>query len=94
MKTRAFAASLIVATGIAAAQPAWAQAPAPAQLNEHVLPVAAGALIGAAATFFLLPLVVPATAVAATAGVSATTSPVMAAVGAGVGGFLGYELTK
>jgi len=71
----------------ASAQPAPA-----AQVPERVLPVAAGALVGAATAFFLLPLLVPATAVGAAAGVSATAGPVFAAVGAGIGGVIGYAL--
>jgi len=71
---------------------AHAQQAARAQLNDHMLPVAAGALVGAAAGFFLLPWVIPATAVAAAAGASTTASPMLAAVGAGIGGVLGYEL--
>ena len=95
MNTRALAAALIVATLAAASQPALAQQPQPGegQLNSHALPIAAGALVGAAASFFLLPLIVPAMAVTAT-GVTVTASPVVAVVGAGVGGYLGYEITR
>lgn len=71
--------------------PASAQATAPGQLGERALPVAAGALVGAFATFFVLPLVVPAAAAAGAAGVSVTSSPLLAVVGAGVGGLIGYE---
>ena len=70
---------------------ASAQATAPGQLGERVLPVAAGALVGAFATFFILPLVVPAAAAAGAAGASVTSSPLIAVVGAGVGGLIGYE---
>lgn len=91
MWKRAVAASLIVATSLMGAPSARAQAPG--QLNDHVLPVAAGALVGAAATFFLLPLIIPATAAAAaTAGASTTASPLLAVIGAGVGGIIGYEM--
>jgi hypothetical protein len=91
MMQRAVATGLIVATLVMVAPDARAQAPA--QLNDHVLPVAAGALVGAAATFFLLPLIVPATAAAAaTAGASTTASPLLAVIGAGVGGVIGYEM--
>ena len=91
MTTRAASASLIAAILLMAAPRAHAQAPA--QMNDHVLPVAAGALVGAAATFFLLPLIVPATAAAAaTAGASTTASPLLALIGAGVGGAIGYEM--
>jgi hypothetical protein len=96
MKTRAGAVSLIVATLLVGAPPfaprAEAQQAAPSQLNDHMLPMAVGALAGAFATFFVLPLIIPATAVAATAGASTTASPVLAVVGAGVGSFLGYEM--
>jgi hypothetical protein len=97
MEPRALAATMI-ATALLVGAPnlassAFAQQAGPAQLNDHLLPVAAGALVGAAVSFFLLPLVIPATAVAATgAGVSATASPIFAAVGAGVGGVIGYKL--
>ncbi len=87
-------AGLMFATSVAMAPPVFAQATAPAELNEHVLPVAAGALVGAAASFFLLPLLVPTMAVAATTGVSVTSGPVVAVVGAGIGGILGYELVR
>lgn len=97
MKIRAVAATMIAtATMLGApdfASTAHAQPAGRAQLNDHMLPIAAGALVGAAAGFFLLPLVVPATAVAATAGASTTASPILAAVGAGIGGVIGYEFS-
>ena len=93
MKTRAFAAGLIITTLFTAAQPAVAQQPNPGQLDDHALPVAAGALVGAAASFFLLPLVIPAMAATAT-GLTVTSSPAVALVGAGVGGYLGYEFSR
>jgi hypothetical protein len=97
MKTRAVAASMIRAALLVGvpnlASSAFAQPTGAAQLNDHLLPVAAGALVGAAAGFFLLPLVIPATAVAAGgAGVSVTASPIFAAVGAGIGGVIGYKM--
>ena len=91
------AVGLIVATllvGTSAFMPASAQTPPPTQLNDHVLPVAAGALVGAAASFFLLPWIIPATAVAAAAGASTTASPILAVIGAGVGGVVGYEFGR
>jgi hypothetical protein len=91
MTFRATAASVIVATVLAKAPTAYAQAPA--QLNDHVLPIAASALVGAAASFFLLPLIVPATTAAATAGASATAGPMIAMIGAGIGGLIGYEVS-
>jgi hypothetical protein len=98
MKPRATTASLLVAT-VLFATPAFipraaAQTPAPAQVNSHILPIAAGALIGAAAGFFLLPWVIPATAVAATAGASTTASPTLGLIGAGIGSFIGFEAAR
>jgi len=56
MTFRGVAASLIVAIGLtgtpAFTSGAAAQQAGAAQLNDHILPVAAGALIGAAAGFF------------------------------------------
>jgi hypothetical protein len=95
MNTRAVATSLIIATllvGAPALAPNAAAQTPPAQLNDHVLPVAAGALVGAAVSFFVLPWIIPATAVAATAGASTTASPLLALVGAGVGSVIGYEM--
>jgi hypothetical protein len=92
MQLRTIVVGMVVAGTLAQAPAAWAQTAPRAQLSAHILPIAAGALVGAAASFFVLPLIVPATAVAATAGASATASPVLAVVGAGIGGFLGYEL--
>src|SRR5579864_7301385 len=98
MTTRAAATSLIVAmllVGAPAFAPvAEAQAPAPSQLNDRILPIAAGALVGAAAGFFLLPWIVPATAVAATAGASTTASPTLGLIGAGIGSFIGFEAAR
>jgi len=95
MKTRAAATSLIIATlllGAPPLTPTAAAQTAPAQLNDHVLPVAAGALIGAAVSFFVLPWIIPATAVTAIPGASTTASPLIAVVGAGVGSIIGYEM--
>jgi hypothetical protein len=94
MNIRTVTLGLVTALLLMGPQGARAQAPAQAQSISHVLPVAAGALVGAAATFFVLPLIVPATAAAAAAGASSTASPVVALIGASVGGFLGYELVN
>jgi hypothetical protein len=77
---------LLGAPGLAVTQPV-----PPAQLNDHLLPIAAGALVGAAAGFFVLPWVVPATAAVATTG-AVTSSPIFAIVGASIGGILGYKI--
>jgi hypothetical protein len=85
------AAALVATTPVLAPSAVAQERPHGAQLQARILPVAAGALVGAAAGFFLLPLLVPATAAAATAGVSATATPVFAVIGAGLGGVVGYE---
>ena len=98
MKARTTVASLAIAmllVGAPAFAPvAAAQAPAPAQVSNRILPIAAGALVGAAAGFFLLPWIVPATAVAATAGASTTASPTLGLIGAGIGSFIGFEAAR
>jgi hypothetical protein len=97
MTTRAIMVSLIVAISLMGA-PKFAEAqtpaPAPAQVSGRILPIAAGALVGAAAGFFLLPWIVPATAVAATAGASTTASPTLGLIGAGIGSFIGFETAR
>jgi hypothetical protein len=96
MKMRALAAGLIVAASFVAAQPAAAQqAPEPGQgqMNERVLPIAVGALFGAAASFFILPLVIPTMAVTAAGATAVTSGPAIALVGAGVGGLVGYAVS-
>jgi hypothetical protein len=97
MKLRATAASLLAATMLfatpAVISGAAAQTPAPAQVNSRILPIAAGALVGAAG-FFLLPWIIPATAVAATAGASTTASPTFGLIGAGIGSFIGFETAR
>lgn len=52
-----------------------------------ILPVAAGALVGTAVGFFVVPVLVPGIAVAATAG--PPTSPMLGLVGAGLGALVG-----
>ncbi len=81
----------------APAIPAWAQTAAQPSTDSpviaKVLPVAAGALIGAAAGFFILPLVVSTGSASAAAGAAAAvgpvTSPWFGVIGASVGGFVG-----
>ena len=90
MTIRAAMAGIAVVTMLAQSPACFAQTTGHAQLSDRLLPVAAGALVGAAASFFILPLIVPGTAVAATAGASPTAGPLVAAIGAGIGGFLGY----
>lgn len=70
---------------------AHAQTSGSSELTASMLPIAAGGLVGAAAGFFVLPWVIPAAAVATTAGAPVTASPVFAAIGAGIGGLIGYE---
>lgn len=93
MTIRTVALGLTAAALLTGMPHAYAQTAPRAQLNDHILPIAAGALVGAAASFFVLPLLIPATAAAAaTAGASTTASPILAVIGAGVGGLIGYEL--
>jgi hypothetical protein len=70
---------VIVATVLAKAPTVYAQAPA--QSNDHVSPIVAGAHIGATASLFRQPLIVSATAAVATTG-----GPVVAVIGAAGGG--------
>ena len=92
MTLRAAAATAIISVSLLGVPDlASAQAPAPGQLNDHILPIAAGALVGAAAGFFVLPWVIPATAVAAGTG-AVTSSPIFAMLGAGIGGIVGYKM--
>jgi len=83
-------ASAVLAT--LAVVPAGAQVAPPVEppLIAKVLPIAAGALVGTAASYFILPLVVP-TMAATSAGVGATVaSPMVGAMGAVVGGTVGW----
>ena len=91
--TMRVAAASVIASALLIGTPglASAQGAAPGQLNDHFLPIAAGALVGAAAGFFVLPWVVPATAVAAGTG-AVTSSPIYAFIGASIGGMLGYKV--
>lgn len=60
----------------------------------HVLPIAAGALVGTASTFFILPLIVPAMASTVPVAGPAVASPLAGAVGAVVGGVVGYVMFR
>lgn len=92
MTKRAVTATVIASVVLfGAPELAAAQPVPPAQLNDHLLPIAAGALVGAAAGFFVLPWVIPATAAVASTG-AVTSSPIFAALGAGIGGVLGYKM--
>ncbi|WP_109122265.1 hypothetical protein [Azospirillum sp. TSO22-1] len=74
----------------AAAAPPAPPAPPPPPETPFVaklLPVAAGTLVGAAAGFFIVPVLVPGVAVAAAAG--PPTSPLFGFVGAGLGALIG-----
>lgn len=81
---------------LGAATPAIAQnAPRyESPLIAHVLPIAAGALVGTASTFFILPLIVPALASTVPVAGPAVASPLVGAVGAVVGGFVGYAMFR
>lgn len=81
----------------------WANAQAAPPVEQpfiaKVLPVAAGALIGGAVGFFILPLVLPATGATATnavvgAAAGPLTSPFYGLAGASVGGFIGSRYSE
>jgi hypothetical protein len=92
MTSRAAAATVIISVALIGMPGlASAQTSAPGQLNDHILPIAAGALVGAAAGFFVLPWVIPATAVVAGTG-AVTSSPIFAVLGASIGGIVGYKM--
>lgn len=76
------------------ARPARAQvsAPDPEPVLSHVLPIAAGALVGTAVTFFILPLIVPAVASGVPTVGPAVATPFVGAVGAALGGVVGYTM--
>jgi hypothetical protein len=88
----AVAAALSIAP--IAARPARAQvsAPEPEPVLSHVLPVAAGALVGTAVTFFIMPLIVPAMASGVQTVGPAVAPPYIGAIGAAVGGVIGYTM--
>lgn len=77
---------LAIATAPAAAAPP-APPPPETPFVAKLLPVAAGALVGAAAGFFIVPALVPGVAVAATAG--PPTSPLFGLAGASLGALVG-----
>lgn len=76
----------------AAAQPVAPPRPADTPFVAKLLPVAAGALVGAATGFFILPLLAPGIAVAATAG--PPTSPLFGFAGAGLGALIGTQVSE
>lgn len=92
MKTHTLAAATL-ALAVAAASFEAAAAPPPpppppeASFVAKMLPVAAGALVGTAVGFFIVPVLVPSMAVAATVG--PPTSPMLGVAGAGIGALIG-----
>ncbi len=92
---RRLALGFVVAAAVSAT-PAAAQVapPEPEPFISHVLPVAAGALVGTAVTFFILPLIVPALASGAPAVGPAVATPMTGAIGAALGGYVGYVMWK
>ncbi|WP_448188994.1 hypothetical protein [Azospirillum sp. sgz301742] len=98
MKTRcthalvAAALVLAIAAPAAAASPAVPPAPPETPFVAKMLPVAAGALVGAAAGFFILPVLAPSVAVAATVG--PPTSPLFGLAGAGLGALIGTQISN
>lgn len=70
---------------VAAAPPA--PPPPEAPFVAKLLPIAAGTLVGAAAGFFIVPVLVP--GVAAAAAVGPPTSPLFGFVGASIGALIG-----
>lgn len=93
---RPFTLAVGLAVMAAAATPAVAQnAPRyESPMIAHVLPIAAGALVGTASTFFILPLIIPAMAATVPAAGPAVASPLIGAVGGVVGGFVGYAMFR
>lgn len=105
MKTRSFHALVAVAFTLAIAAPsleAAAAAPASPPPPEtpfiaKMLPVAAGALVGAATGFFILPLLAPgilAPGVAAGVIAGPPTSPLFGVAGAGMGALIGNQIAQ
>lgn len=83
-------AAALAATAIsveAAAAPPAPPPPPETPLVAQILPVAAGALVGTAVGFFIVPVLVPSVAVVATAG--PPTSPMFGVIGAGLGALIG-----
>lgn len=90
----AVAAALSLAPVVARPARAQVSAPDPEPILSHVLPVAAGALVGTAVTFFILPLIVPAMASGVPSVGPAVGTPYIGAIGAAVGGVIGYTMFK
>lgn len=76
-------------TGATAAEPPRTQPQHETPFVAKMLPIAAGALVGAAAGFFIVPVLVPSVAVAAAAG--PPTSPVFGLAGASLGALIGSQ---
>jgi len=85
----------IVAMALAA-EPAMAQVDQryESPMIAHALPIAAGALLGAASSFFILPLIIPAMAATVPAVGPPVASPLAGALGAVVGGVVGYTMFR
>jgi len=90
----AVAAALSLAPVVARPARAQVSAPDPEPVLSHVLPVAAGALVGTAVTFFILPLIVPSMASGVPTVGPAVATPYIGAIGAAVGGVIGYTMFK
>lgn len=94
--------ALALASILAISPLEWASAQAAPVAEQpfigKVLPVAAGALVGGAVGFFILPLILPATGATATAAVGAAagpiTSPVYGFAGAAIGSFIGSRYAE
>lgn len=82
----AVAAALAV-TAISVEASAAPPPPPETPLVSQILPVAAGALVGTAVGFFIVPVLVPGVAVVAAAG--PPTSPMFGVIGAGLGALVG-----
>jgi hypothetical protein len=76
----------------AAAAPPVAPPPPETPFVAKLLPVAAGALVGAATGFFIVPLLAPGAAVVAVAG--PPTSPLFGFAGAGLGALIGTQVSQ
>lgn len=91
---RMLAAALVLAAAAqapvaTAAEPPRAQPPHETPFVAKVLPIAAGALVGAAAGFFIVPVLVPSVAVVAASG--PPTSPLFGLAGASLGALIGSQ---
>lgn len=94
--TRSIAPILALTATLAFAAPAIAQVGPSAEtpLIAHALPIAAGALIGTATSYFILPLIIPALASGATVAGPVVATRTVGAIGAAVGGFAGYSMFR